>query len=449
MRVLILAVNFQQTPYPVYPLGASAAAAAAMRHGHEALLCDLLAEGGFGEYDPSVLFRAVDSFRPECVGISVRNIESTDSLSPFPESGIALVKRIVADLGTRSAAPVVLGGPGFSLLPEILLARSGAEYGVAGEAEEAFPAFLEALADGRAPKGLWPANGRMPMAVPGGGLYQRNLTAAYAKQGGLVGVQTKRGCPLRCVYCSYPLLEGRRIRARPMNEVMADIRRIADAVEQPYIAFADAVFNDGAGHWRTLLRAIAESDVSIAWTAFFQPYGFEKGDIDLIRASGAAGLEFGTDAASDACLRGLGKPFDFATARETQRVCADAGLPAAHYIIFGGPGETPETVEEGIANLESLEKCVALISTGLSVYPGTPLHRLALAEGAVAADEDFREPVGYYSPRIEPEQLAARLREAFARRRDRIFPLSAADEKAAVLRRMGFRGLLWDTLIRR
>lgn len=446
MKILMLAVNFFQTPYPVYPLGASLAAAAAKRNGHDTRLFDLLAESDFGRYEHGMLAEIVADYQPDCVGVSIRNAESTDSRNP--NSQLDLIRDIVSEVRGLTSAPVVLGGSGFTLLPHTFLEYTGADYGVAGEGEEAFPAFLHALESNRAAPGLWNAGANRPAAKQECGAHLAPLVDAYASRGGMIGLQTKRGCPLGCLYCSYPLLEGRQVRARAVEDVLLDIRRLTEMNESPQVAIADSVFNDPDGNWRVLLQAILKEKLRISWTAFFQPFGLDEADLDLIKASGAAGVEFGTDAACDATLRGLHKPFDFATVLNVQRHCAKIRLPAAHYVIFGGPGETRDTVEEGLRNLDLLESCIVLASSGLSVYPGTGLHRLAVAEKIVTPEEDFREPVFYFSRDIDPEWLAGRIASAFRRKRDRIYPTSAADEKTEVLRRMGYRGLLWDTLIR-
>ena len=445
MRVLIVAANFVKIPYPVYPLGAGIIAETARRCGHEVRLVDLLSAGGFAGYEPRILRQAIAEFKPDCVGLSLRNLESADSSNSDEHWSLDLVKHIVADIREITSAPQVIGGAGFSLMPEAVLNHTGADYGLAGEGEEIWPDFLDALAAGRAEPGLW-AKAR-PGACQAASAYDPELVRRYTDQGGLIGVQTKRGCPLNCLYCSYPLLEGRRVRPRPVEEVLGDLRRLTALVEHPHIAFADAVFNDPAGHWRELLAAMASADLKLSWTAFFQPAEFDRDDCRLMKSSGVSGLEFGTDGSNDAALRGLHKPFDFALVQRIQRQCADHEIPAAHYLIFGGPGETPATVEEGIENIDRLDGCVAFISTGLSIYPGTPLAELAQREGLINSDNDLRKPVFYYSPEIDPRQLNQRLTEAFGGRRDRLYPPASAVERTETLRRMGYRGILWDTLI--
>ena len=445
MRVLLLAVNFCQRPYPVYPLGAAAAAEAARRGGHEVRLADLLSDGDFAGFNPNRLRELLAGFAPDCVGLSLRNLEGAGGVEDGEGWGLDGAAWAVAALRALWSGPVFLGGAGFSLLPEEILARSGADYGLPGEAEEALPAFLRALEEGRARPGLQARP--EPAAAFGFPALEPDLLRRYADRGGLIGVQTKRGCAFGCLYCSYPLLEGRSLRFRPTAEVLEELGRLTEILRAPWVAFADAVFNDPAGRWRELLAALAEARLPLKWTAFFQPTGFEPGDLELIRLSGSAGLEFGTDAASDAALAGLRKPFAFETVRRAQAECAAAGLPAAHYVIFGGPGETEATVEEGLANLETLERCVVFVSAGLSVYPHTPLCELARAQGLAPETDGWARPVLYHAPGLDPAALKVRLERALGRRRDRLFPPGRAWEKAEALRRMGFYGPLWDTLI--
>ncbi|MDR2947156.1 MAG: cobalamin-dependent protein, partial [Candidatus Adiutrix sp.] len=214
MRVLMVAANPVKIPYPVYPLGAGILADAARRAGHEVRLLDILAANNFSdEYDPGLISQAICDFQPDCVALSLRNLEGAEG----GVGSLELAQRIAADIRAATPAPLVVGGAGFSVMPEAALPYLGADYGLAGEGEEIWPAFLEALAEGRTAPGL------LPRAVPGArqaSAYDEDLVRAYAAQGGLIGVQTKRGCPLRCLYCSYPLLEGRRVRPRPVDEVL-------------------------------------------------------------------------------------------------------------------------------------------------------------------------------------------------------------------------------------
>ena len=124
-------------------------------------------------------------------------------------------------------------------------------------------------------------------------------------------------------------------------------------------------------------------------------------------------------------------------------------VACAQFIIFGGPDETAETVEEGLDNIAALECCVVFGFSGIRIYPGTPLHRRALAEGVVQKDESLFEPVYYIAPTVDKDWMDRRLTEAWARRPDRVFPPQRGYCVTSKLRSLGWKGLLWERLIAR
>ncbi|MEW5773275.1 MAG: lipid biosynthesis B12-binding/radical SAM protein [Thermodesulfobacteriota bacterium] len=445
MRVLLVACNSCREPYPVYPLGMAVLAAALEAAGRRVAQYDLLAEG----WDLDALRGRVRDFDPQCVGLSVRNLDNVDSLSAGRGWFADQAREAVRAVRAATAAPVVVGGAGFSLMPDLVLDHLGADYGIAGEGEEAFPALLATLEQGGTPPRI--SGGGKPCG-PGAAMPPARFIPDYVRfyqgESGLMGVQTKRGCPNACAYCAYPLIEGRTVRCRDPREVAGELVRLRREHGVDTVFFTDAVFNDAGGRYLELAEELARNPAGVRWLAYFQPRGMDRRTLRLLRRSGLMGLEVGADAASDATLAGLGKGFSFAQVADFNALCVSEGLPCAHFVIFGGPGETPDTVEEGLRNLDRLDPAVVFAFSGIRVHPRTRLHELALAQGVLRPDADLLRPVFYHAPGLDPEALNARLAQAFARRRDRIFPPERGYERMAVLHRLGFRGVLWDTLIR-
>lgn len=158
-------------------------------------------------------------------------------------------------------------------------------------------------------------------------------------------------------------------------------------------------------------------------------------------------MEVGTDASTDTTLAAMNKPFTFDEARAFNATCVAEGIPCAHFVIFGGPGETPETVRQGIDNVNSLGNCVVFPFSGIRLHSGTPLYIQAKREAVIEPDASLLESRYYFSPDIDPDAMNETLKQGFAGRRDRIFPPSDGQDRMNVLRRFGYRGLLWDTLI--
>ena len=114
-HILLISGNTTKEPYPVYPLGVAMIADALIRAGHKVREYDMLASPGLGVELESV----ITEFNPEVIGLSIRNIDNVNYSTPesYTDEYIELVQR----LRTISSAPVVLGGPGYSLYPEVLL----------------------------------------------------------------------------------------------------------------------------------------------------------------------------------------------------------------------------------------------------------------------------------------------------------------------------------------
>src|SRR5512145_3223360 len=141
MRVAL--VNTNRIRPPVAPIGLDYVAEAVAGAGHEVCLLDLCWEERWED--------AVDRFFREgefgLVGVTIRNTD--DCSLPTRESFLPGCARIVARIRERAGAPVVLGGVGFSVMPEAVLGRCGADAGIRGDGEFAFAGLAGRIADGR------------------------------------------------------------------------------------------------------------------------------------------------------------------------------------------------------------------------------------------------------------------------------------------------------------
>ncbi len=442
MKVLLVSANTATTPYPVYPLGMSMVAAAAEEAGHEVACFDFLQSGR----SLSALEECLRRTEPDVVGISIRNIDNVNMVSE--QRYLDSVRRVVECVRATCGALVALGGSAFSILPERVLAAVGGGYGFVGEGEQIFVHFLHEAEQGRLPPAgsilrseTWMEGGAIPSPR-----YNAEILAHYLESGSIASVQTKRGCPLECVYCSYPALEGRHVRPREPDRVVDDVQTLIEGHGARFIFFTDAVFNDGRGAWRRVLRRMRARNVRVPWSAFLNPSGVTAEDVALMKATGLKAAEIGTDAACDATLRGQRKPFTWREVVATNRLFTEAGVSTAHYVMFGGPGETGATVREGIANVAALQCCAVFVFLGIRILPDTALHRIAVEEGVISGDLDLLDPVYYVSPAVEAHWLRRTLAEAFAPLRHVVFPADALDETLQTLHRLGHTGTLWELI---
>ncbi|MHC4695178.1 MAG: lipid biosynthesis B12-binding/radical SAM protein [Planctomycetota bacterium] len=442
MRVLLISSNIATSPYPVYPLGTGTIAAALRHAGHETAMFDWLAAGESLE----AWREALRYHRPGLVGVSIRNLDSVNLLNEKRYTAVVatLVRAVHEELGV----PVVLGGSGYSLLPEIVLRESGADYGIVGEGERLIVDLVEAIAQGRRPvAGMILRNSaHLEGSALRGAYYDPDILGSCLSAGSIAPIQTKRGCNLRCAYCSYPALEGGTLRTRPARDVVDDIEKLRSEHKTSYIFFTDSVFNDDQGAYLEVLREMKRRRVSIPWSAFLKPTGITENVAALMRETGLVAAELGSDAATDATLWKLRKPFRFADVVSANDVLMKQGIAVAHYFMFGGPGETPDTVREGIQNIRSLCCTAVFVFLGIRILPHTELHQIALREEGVARDCDLLEPVYYLSPAIERAWAERTLTQTFDDLPHVVFPPDALDDKLQLLHKLGYAGSLWELL---
>ena len=233
MKVLLVSANTERIKMPSLPLGLSLVAAAVRRSGHEVAFLDLLAA-----IDSLAAIRvAIDTFRPDAIGVSVRNIDNQDMLRP--RFLLEPVREIIATCRALTDARICLGGAGFSIFPEAVLSYLGADLGVCGEGDVAFPAVLARLQAGESLAGL-PGVYTAGLGAPSERVFAQDLDRLPLPDESLwsradrtapdlwLPVQTRRGCPLDCSYCSTAAIEGTCVRFRSP-------RIIAEHVAQPMV----------------------------------------------------------------------------------------------------------------------------------------------------------------------------------------------------------------------
>jgi len=442
MKILLISSNIASTPYPVYPLGLSMVASSLQKAGHEIRLFDFLASGR----SMQAFVDKIREFTPEMIGVSIRNIDNVNLL--HEQRYIDVVKDIVREARNASSAKIILGGSGFSIIPEAVLRETGADYGIVGEGETSLVDFAN-----KAAKGLYPSDKilcsqtRLTASEIPPAFYESRIMDYYLQSGNMASVQTKRGCVHACVYCSYPLLEGNQLRPREVKTAVDDIEILLSKHKAKYIFFTDSLFNDDQGHYLSVLEEMKKRDIVVPWTAFFKPQRFEPEVVSLMKETGLMAAEIGADASTDTALNGLGKSFTFEDVITCNDLFAGYKISTAHYFMFGCPGETKHTVLEGIENIKSLKKTVSFIFMGIRILPHTPLAELARKEGIISSGQDLLEPVYYIAPGVDRKWLEDTLTTAFRGIRNCVFPPDLLDSSLAFMHKLGYSGSIWDMLI--
>jgi radical SAM superfamily enzyme YgiQ (UPF0313 family) len=450
MDILLVSANREPNPYPVFPLGLSYLAGPLERRGHRLRVLDLLFAG-----DPLIaLDAALDDFSPAAVVVSLRNIDNVT----FPGSKSYLSGVRAAIARCRGRATVIVGGSGFSLMPVQLLAHLDADFGVVGEGEEILPRLLDLIGEGRPVDNLPGVLARgmtdfqPPDLVRGIGSADRTLfpMARYQLEGGMANLQTKRGCPFNCIYCTYPVLEGKGVRLRPIPGIIAEIRALVEEAGADYLYFVDDIFNYPPAYAKELCLALVREGMKINWSAFINPGFVGRSLFQAMAAAGCDAVEFGSESGSPRMLVNLGKSFSVKQIRSASGLCRDLGLEFAHYLLFGGPGESEETIDESFTLMDELAPSAVIAMTGIRIFPGTALYQQALSDGVITPETDLLEPVFYISPAIRETMCDLVATRALARR-NWVAPgmeINMSDAMLEALRHFPVRGPSWKQLKR-
>jgi radical SAM superfamily enzyme YgiQ (UPF0313 family) len=404
LNVLLVSANTERINIPTLPLGMGLVAASVRAAGHTVAVLDLTTAG-----DPrSAIGGAVRAHRPDVIGVSVRNID--DQCMENPRFLLAQVREVVAACRACAGAPLVLGGAGYSIFPGAVLAYLGADMGVCGEGEVVFPALLSRLERGEDPSdlpGVYTA-GRSGKAR----MFARNLDALPfpdeelwsladpAESDLWVPVQSRRGCPLDCSYCSTGSIEGRTIRARSPWLVAAEVARVAQAGFRRFY-FVDNTFNLPPSYAMELCRWIAVQRLDIVWRCILYPHDVPEALVRAMAEAGCVEVALGFESGSPRILRAMNKRFLPEEVRRISDRLAAHGIRRMGFLLLGGPGETQASVEESLAFADSLHLDGLKVSVGVRIYPDTPLQRTALQEGAIAPGDDLLLPRFYLTPHLE------------------------------------------------
>ena len=414
MRVLLVqAVSTHDCGEVVFPIGL-ARLAAVFNNRHEVQGLDL----NLDPFPWSGLAQAIETFKPEVVGISFRNLD------PLAGNLVSFVPHLktLAILARKYApeAAILLGGSAFTLYAKRLMHEvAEVDLAIAGEAEAVLPMLLENLdAPWTIPNVFWRTPGREVKSNPGIACCQ-NLDSLpfpdwrlfdpsrYQGQNryvAFIGVEAKRGCPNSCRYCLYPMLQGHRLRLRNPSRVADELEVLASEYGICSIHFTDAVVNQPAEHLRAICREIIRRRLKTSWTGFFREDSLTAKDLALYRESGLTTIYFSADGASDRALKLLDKNLNLEQILTAARLAAESDILTVYHFLVNLPGEDERSVDQTRQLLEKLfalhapkGNLGAIVFNNLRLYLGTPLTEEILNSRLIDPGLDLLYPT-YFNP---------------------------------------------------
>lgn len=401
MKVLLVqSYNGRYEPEGViYPIGLSYIATALA--GHDVKVIDLNMHAGcFNE-----LRKKLTSFNPDIVGISLRNIDTTQIRDIFFNfKTLAPTVCLIKD--TSPYSKVLVGGSGFSMFAREIMKRiPQIDFGVYLEGEESTPELIENLNKPETVKGIFVRKGdkvvftgHRPLPdmkrLPAPERHFVNLNSYDHPVFTNIGIQTKRGCPLACAYCSYPSLNGRQVRVRSAGQVADEIECLRREYSIRRFMFVDSVFNVPNRHAEDICREMIRRRLDVEWSAYFNIRGFSQELLSLAIEAGCKNFSFSPDAVTDRSLKALGKGITEKDISTVIRMFLKTKCVRIEFHVFcTPPGQTFTGILKTLlfffkVNALFLGSAVVRLNW-IRIEPGTGMYEIAKSEGIISDETDL------------------------------------------------------------
>ena len=473
MARMLTLINSNRLKPPIAPLGIDYVAGAARAAGIEVEVLDL----GLVVDAADTLAAYFHEYGPRLIGVSFRNVD--DCFWPSAQSYVPELIELVASLRTLSDAPIVLGGVGLSVFARQLMQLTGADFAVHGDGEQAIVALYQQLqADRRfseVPGLCWMNHDECIANAPAWSGAPNELrprdaidNREYYRRGGQGGIETKRGCPRRCIYCADPVAKGRHVRMRDPKLVAEEAAALhAQGIE--VLHFCDGEFNIPRYHAAAVCEALISRGLgsSLRYYIYAAVRPFDAELAQMLRRSGCVGINFTGDAADPQMLLGYRAAHRSSHLQQAVKLCKAEAMACMVDLLLGGPGETPETLAATLRTMQEFDPDCVGASLGMRLYPDTPAVEQLLRQGSLEKHQGTRRryrgpvdllwPTFYISPALGSQP--ARLVRDIIGDDPRFFPPAEEDNTndghnysdntrlvESIAR--GARGAYWDLLRR-
>lgn len=345
---------------------------------------------------PSLSLLTLAGMTPGDIEVSYHEVPDLEALDDLPGSfdAVAIASYTaqikdayrIAERYREAGSKVILGGLHVTARPEE--ARRHADSIVLGEAEPIWPAVISDL-KAKNLQPLYDARGtQFDLRAAPMPSFELLDPACYNR----ITVQTQRGCPLSCEFCASSIRIAPKFKTKPVEKVIAEIRRIKSVWSKPFIEFADDNSFASRAHGKRLAKALAGED--IRW---FTETDISVADDDellrMIADAGCSQLLIGLEAPDAEALDGLESKSNWKAERADRYLEAIEkvqrhGITVNGCFILGLDGQGPEAFD-AVRDFVRQSALYEVQVTLQTPFPGTPLYERLRREGRLLAEDDW------------------------------------------------------------
>ena len=184
-----------------------------------------------------------------------------------------------------------------------------------------------------------------------------------------------RGCPYSCFfYCTYPLQQGRKVRARSVSNIIAEIKYWKQELGTSKFVFRDPVFSINRKHTIEFCNEVIREKLNISFMVETHLNNLDDEMISLLSQAGLELVYVGVESSSHVVLKNM-KRFTIEHDKQYKIIkkCEDAGIKVKTMFIIGNPEDTEDTIMQSIEYSKYLPSLYSQFSV-FTPYPGTPVY---------------------------------------------------------------------------
>ena len=420
--LLVFSNNPKKSFGVLFPLGLAYIGTALENKGHSVEIFDM----NLYENPYKALTKRLEKKDYDCVGISVRDIDfNPRHILPYIPVKLTWKNTpLLAFMKTaeliKNIAPeklLIAGGAGFTVVADRATEAGVVDVGIAGEGEELMVELMDYLDEPngyKKVKGLYyKEKGKLRFSGHRPQITEKTLNTIPNREfEGLPknlnvygnGIQTMRGCPFKCTYCTYSLTQGSQIRLKKLGVIIKDIENLRYNHGVKEFTFVDCIFAHPRRHAEKVIDEMIRKKIDVKWKAEVRVDAFDEKFLGKMAKSGCYRLDFSPESGSGKILNNLNKEVTPKQIIDSFKILKKyPSIQSWYYMMFNTPGETAATAWETIKLVYRLYKMGLVKQHGrvlfsiVRIYPNTLLEKIALKEGKITPQTDLMKPVFYNS----------------------------------------------------
>ena len=350
MKILLINPNIFKNP-PVIPIGLEYLATALEKHNHFVEILDLC----FASSPKEKLEEELNRNTYDIIGFTIRNIDSAIYFNN--EFYLSEIKILVKSVKNHNI-PVILGGAGFSAMPNEILEYLQADYGIVGPGDIVLPKFLDLLKANKISEAIY--NG-YDLGIDKELIHLRGKNfdyTQYLSEEGIVGFETHFGCSNQCPYC---IEANTQVFLKKIPNIIKELKHL---VNQGYNHFhtCDTEFNTNLNFSIEFCKALINEDLDMKWALYMTPSPYNEELFQLLHESKAYLITLSVD--SDELIQKLNN-YTYQDLAKIIHYCKKYQIDLAIDLLVGYPFESLDSIK---ACLKFFENNPPKKGVGISFY---------------------------------------------------------------------------------